>query len=107
MAAWYEKRRFGDLPAEAARRFGNREGLVFGARSHSFVEVSAAVDLAARGLMAQGVEPGDHVALWLNNSDEWIFIMYALAKIGAVLVPINMKRWSAKRNQEKVFTHKS
>ncbi|MBT4488320.1 MAG: AMP-binding protein, partial [Rhodospirillaceae bacterium] len=41
--------------------------------------------------MVQGVEAGDHVALWLNNSADWIFISFALAKIGAVQVPINTR----------------
>jgi len=91
MTSWYEKRRFGDLAEEAARRFGDREGLVFEDRRFSFAEVSDAVDLAARGLMALGVGRGDHVALWLNNCEDWVFISFALAKIGAVLVPINTR----------------
>jgi len=91
MTSWYEERRFGDLPGEAARRFGCREGLVFEDRRYSFAEISAAVDLTARALMAQGVERGDHVALWLNNCEDWVFISYALAKIGAVMVPINTR----------------
>jgi fatty-acyl-CoA synthase len=91
MTEWYETRCFGDLPGEAAARFGDREGLVFEDHRYSFAEISAEVDLAARALMAQGVERGDHVAFWLNNCDNWIFIMYALAKIGAVMVPINTR----------------
>jgi fatty-acyl-CoA synthase len=88
---WYEKRCFGDLPAEAAARFGDREGLVYKDNRYSFKDIAQEVDIAARALLAQGVKKGDHVALWLNNSDQWIFIMYALAKIGAVIVPINTR----------------
>jgi fatty-acyl-CoA synthase len=91
MRAWFEGRRFGDLPWQAAQQFGDREGLIFNGRRHSFQQIDAEVDLAARALMAEGVQAGDHVALWLNNSDDWIFIMYAVAKIGAVLVPINTR----------------
>ncbi len=39
--------------------------------------------------MALGIQPGDKVALWLVNRPEWVFLQFALAKIGAVLVPIN------------------
>jgi fatty-acyl-CoA synthase len=88
---WYGKRRFGDLMDEAAVRFGGREGLVFQNERYSFTEMAAAVDRAAKGLMAQGVDRGDHVALWLNNCAEWIFISFALAKVGAVQVPINTR----------------
>ena len=41
--------------------------------------------------MALGVRSGDHVCLWLNNCDDWIFIMYGLAKVGAVQVPVNTR----------------
>jgi len=91
MNSWREVERFGDLPAEAARRFGSREGLVFRDRRYTFVEISEQVDLAARALMAAGVRKGDHVALWLNNSDDWVFLMFGLLKAGAVLVPINTR----------------
>ena len=91
MGHWYEQRCFGDLPGRAADRFGYRECLVFEDRSYTFAEVSGEVDVAARALLAQGVARGDHVALWLNNCAEWIFIMYALARIGAVLVPVNTR----------------
>ena len=88
---WYRKRRFGDLADDAARRFPAREGLVFEDRRYTFAEVAHEVDRAAKALIALGVQRGDHVSLWLNNCDDWIFIMLALAKIGAPLVPINTR----------------
>src|SRR6266545_1699627 len=47
------------------------------------------VNRLAKGLMAFGVEKGDHVAVWATNVPEWIFLQLALAKIGAVIVTIN------------------
>ncbi len=41
--------------------------------------------------MVLGVERGDHVSLWLNNQSEWLFLMFALAKVGAVQVPVNTR----------------
>ncbi len=43
----------------------------------------------AKGLLAMGVEKGDHVAIWATNLPEWVFAVYATAKIGAVLVTVN------------------
>jgi len=43
----------------------------------------------AKGLIALGVEKGDHVAVWATNAPEWVFLELALAKIGGVLVTIN------------------
>ena len=91
MTDWYPKRRFGDLPAEMALKFPEREALVFKQQRYTFAELSREVDRAAKGLMALGVEPGDHVSLWLNNRAEWLFLMFGLAKVGAVQVPINTR----------------
>jgi fatty-acyl-CoA synthase len=88
---WYEKRRFGDLADAAAAQYGAREALVFQDEHYSFAEQAREIDQAAKGLMVAGVERGDHVALWLNNCADWMFIAFALAKIGAVLVPINTR----------------
>ena len=83
--------RFGDLTAAAAARWGDREALVFRDRRYSFRQVAAEVDRVARGLIHAGIEPGEKVALWLLNCPEWIFAMFALAKIGAVHVPVNAR----------------
>ena len=84
-------RRFGDLADAIAARLPDREGLVFGASRYTFREVAARIDEAARRLIAAGVGHGEHVALWLNNCADWIFIAFAVQKIGAVLVPINTR----------------
>ena len=88
---WYTKRRFGDLADDAAQHFGDREALVFEGKRYSFAEQATEIDRAAKGLMAAGVEKGDHVAFWFNNRADWIFIAFALAKVGAVMVPVNTR----------------
>jgi fatty-acyl-CoA synthase len=47
------------------------------------------VSLAARGLIARGVGPGDRVGIWSPNRFEWVVIQFATARIGAILVNIN------------------
>ena len=91
MPDWYEKRTLGSLPDAMARKLPDREALVFEERRFTFAEVAVKVDRAAKALMALGVRPGDHVCLWLNNCDDWIFVMYGLAKIGAVQIPVNTR----------------
>ena len=61
-------KRLGDLPETMAALHGEREAIVFQDRRYSFTEVSNAVNNLAKGLMAHGVGPGDHVCMWLNNS---------------------------------------
>ena len=88
---WFEKLTFGDLIDRAAERWGEREALSFEGRRWSFAALRDEVDRAAKALIASGVAPGDHVCLWLSNRPEYVFLFFALAKVGAVLVPINTR----------------
>lgn len=55
----------------------------------TFAETNRIVNRLAHGLREQGVEKGDHVLLMLPNSLEYIYLWFALSKIGAVEVPVN------------------
>jgi fatty-acyl-CoA synthase len=91
MGDWFPKQTLGSLPASAAERWGAREALYFQGRRWTFAEVAAGVDRLARGLLHLGVGPGDKVALWMVNRPEFIETMFAVMKIGAILVPINTR----------------
>src|SRR5215467_8525458 len=43
----------------------------------------------AKGLLALGLEKGDHIAVWAANLPEWPILMMAATKVGLVLVTIN------------------
>lgn len=43
----------------------------------------------AKGLLRLGIKKGDHIAIWATNVPEWLEILFASAKIGAVLVTVN------------------
>jgi fatty-acyl-CoA synthase len=43
----------------------------------------------AKGLLALGIEKGEHIAVWAPNVPEWALLQMALAKIGAVMVTVN------------------
>src|SRR6266699_1316430 len=91
MTEWFEKVTIGHLLDRLVQRFGAREALTFAGQRWSFQQLQADSDRAARGLMQCGIQPGDKVALWLTNRPEWLHILFAVAKIGAVLVPINTR----------------
>ncbi|MGE0337466.1 MAG: class I adenylate-forming enzyme family protein [Gammaproteobacteria bacterium] len=88
---WYRKRTLGQLVDEAAARFGAREALVFEDRRWTWTEFKAEVDAVAKGLIGIGVVPGERVALWMTNRPEWLWLMFALGKIGACIVPLNTR----------------
>jgi acyl-coenzyme A synthetase/AMP-(fatty) acid ligase len=91
MGDWYVKQTIGRLPERAARQWGPREALAFQGRRWTFAQMHARVDAAAKGLLSLGIAPGDKVALWMVNRPEWIDAMFAIIKIGAVLVPVNTR----------------
>jgi len=47
------------------------------------------VDTFARSLIALGVKPGDHVAIWATNVPQWFITFWATTKIGATVVTVN------------------
>lgn len=91
MSDWFEKVTIGEMLDRAAARFGAREALMFQGQRWSFRDLQAESDRAARGLLQCGVQPGEKVSLWLTNRPEWLHILFAVAKVGAVLVPINTR----------------
>jgi fatty-acyl-CoA synthase len=88
---WNEATTLADLPRLAAERWGDRVALSFKGRGETFGELSETVDRVARGLIAAGIAPGDRVGVWLNNCPEWIHLQFAIARIGAIQVPINTR----------------
>ena len=91
MSEWFPKQTIGDLLNQATESFGPREALMYEGRRWSFDQFRDEVDRVARALINLGVQPGDKVSLWMPNRAEWLFLFGAVAKIGAVLVPINTR----------------
>jgi fatty-acyl-CoA synthase len=55
----------------------------------SYNQFNERVDSLAKGLLAIGMEPGDHLGIWARNVPDWLTFMFATAKIGVVLVTVN------------------
>lgn len=55
----------------------------------SYRDFDERTDNLARGLLAIGLEPGDHLGVWARNIPDWLTFMYATAKIGVVMVTVN------------------
>jgi fatty-acyl-CoA synthase len=58
-------------------------------RRLSYLELRAAVDELARGLVSSGFAPGDRIGIWSTNNVEWVLLQLATARIGVILVNIN------------------
>jgi len=55
----------------------------------SYAEFRERVNAVARGLMALGLQKGEHIAAWAANLPEWVLLEFAAAKAGLVLVTVN------------------
>jgi len=80
----------GQIPAEAARRYGDRAALIVPDRELTFNELEALTNRCANALVALGIQPGDRVTLYSGNCWEWIVSYYGALKAGAVINPINV-----------------
>ena len=70
---------------------GDREFMVYPDRDLRFTykEFNERVNNLAKGLLAIGLEKGDHFGIWAKNVPDWMTFLFATAKIGVVLVTVN------------------
>ena len=84
-------RTIGEDLERTVSRFPDREALVDvpSSRRWTYSALNEAVDRVASGLLALGISKGDRVGIWSPNCAEWVFVQYATARLGVILVNIN------------------
>ena len=82
---------FADLLREKAASNGDALAIHFFQSDEklSYAEIDEKTDRLADALMHMGVRKGTHVALVTPNSSGFVLSWFAIAKIGAVMVPVN------------------
>ena len=55
----------------------------------TFSQFNKECNKVAKGLMALGVQKGEHIAFWSHNLPEWVSTQFGSAKMGAVMVTVN------------------
>lgn len=78
-----------DILTEHARDRAGHPAIEDGARVVSYGELDGLVDAAAANLQGAGIEPGDIVAVLLEDSADHLVILCALARAGAVIFSLN------------------
>ena len=81
----------GDMLTQTARRLPDRPALVWRDRVWSWREFDARVDALASAFAAAGIAKGDRILVIARNSNAMFETMYAVFKLGAVLVPANFR----------------
>lgn len=81
----------GDLIREKSETQGDSTFFQYHGESYSYGEVDAKANAVANELLAMGVSSGDTVCVLLYNRPEYLYMLFALAKIGAIAVPIDTR----------------
>lgn len=79
----------GDLLTRTTARNPDKLAFVFKERQVTYEELDMLVNKTANGLIEQGIKKGDHLAIFSKNNLDFVIVTFALARIGAVLIPIN------------------
>ncbi len=80
-----------------AERYENSPYIFYQNQMLTYGQVLEMTNQVARSLYSLGIRPGDHVAVSLHNSPVYIYLIFALAKLNAVKIPINMQLTSAEK----------
>jgi len=85
----YKFNNFYELITFQAKKRKNKVALLVDDTKITYNEILDAADKLATFLAEKGVKEGDKVALFLRNSPEFIYSIFAISKIGAIIVPVN------------------
>ncbi|MCA9918917.1 MAG: AMP-binding protein [Anaerolineales bacterium] len=80
-----------DWLTSRAQATPDKLALIIGAERWTYRDLHQRVNATCAGLQAAGVQPGDFVAVLLPNGLPYVCLVHALARLGAVLVPLNTR----------------
>jgi Acyl-CoA synthetases (AMP-forming)/AMP-acid ligases II len=78
-----------DFLTSSAKRFPNKEALVFGNMRLTYKEVDYQSDLLAASLIKLGVNRHDRIIIFSDNTTETVISIYGILKAGAVFIILN------------------
>jgi fatty-acyl-CoA synthase len=81
----------GDVVRLNAKRYPDKKALIMDDRFLTYGQINRQVNQLAHGLISRGIASGDKVAVLALNCLEYPIIVYAIAKTGAVTVPVNFR----------------
>lgn len=81
----------GEMVTRSARKFPDREAMIYGDTRLTYKQFNARINRLAHGLMDLGIKKGSKVAILAFNCNQFMETYFALAKIGAVAVPLNFR----------------
>jgi fatty-acyl-CoA synthase len=82
-----------DLLTNRARLTPDREAMLLlpSGKRYTYTELNVRANRLANWMRALGVEKGDRVSILAHNGVEYVDLFYGLAKIGAIVAPLNSR----------------
>ena len=77
--------------AAAASRWQEERAILINGHSWTFRQLWADVRRTASNLKRLGLQRGDHLAICMGNSYEWVTVFLGAGTLGAVTVPVNTR----------------
>jgi o-succinylbenzoate---CoA ligase len=86
----------------------NNLALIYENRQWTYRDLDREVNAVCGWLTLQGVKAGHHIGVLMPNRPEYVFLIHALMRIGAVLIPLNTRLTTAEliHQVEKVKCHR-
>ncbi|MBR7794629.1 long-chain-fatty-acid--CoA ligase [Virgibacillus salarius] len=79
----------GDILARTTDRFPAKIAITYKGKEVTYQELDNIVNQTAHAFIADGMKKGDMITLMSKNSLDFIVVNFALARVGAVFIPIN------------------
>jgi len=86
----FEERTIGRIVEDKAKTIGEKVYLLHDNVKITYREINEGANSIANSLLNMGIKKGDKVCVIMGNSIEYFYTWFALAKIGAVMVPVNV-----------------
>ena len=77
--------------ARSIEQRADYEALVCEGRRWTYAELGSEVGRITAGLRSKGIGAGDRVAMFITNRPEFVFVLFALQRLGAIAVPIGAR----------------
>jgi len=81
----------GEMIVRDARKFPDKEALIYGKTRLTYKQFNARINQLAHALLDLGIKKGSKVAILAFNCNQFMEAYFALAKIGAMAVPLNFR----------------
>lgn len=79
----------GDILLRTRERYPRKEAIKYKNKRLTYAQLDDVVNQTARAFLADGMKKGDMIAVISKNSLDFVIVNFALARIGAVMIPLN------------------